>query len=83
MSYPLHQSRYNSVKKESQKNFCCDCGKEILKTSKRCSQCEAKQRSVPLKDMPVTREELKNLIRNESFVQIGKRFNVTDNAIRK
>lgn len=83
LSYPLHQSRYSSVKKENQKNFCCDCGKEILKTSKRCYQCEAKQRSIPLKNMPITREELKNLIRNESFVQIGERFNVTDNAIRK
>ena len=33
--------------------------------------------------MPVTREELKGLIRNKPFTQIGKQFNVTDNAIRK
>ena len=33
--------------------------------------------------MPVTREELKNLIRTESFVKIGEKFAVTDNAIRK
>lgn len=29
------------------------------------------------------REELKQLIRNQSFLAIGKQFNVSDNAIRK
>lgn len=35
------------------------------------------------KEKPVSRLELKNLIRTTSFVQIGKQFNVTDNTIRK
>lgn len=30
-----------------------------------------------------SREELKKLIRNESFLKIGKRYNVSDNAVRK
>ena len=30
-----------------------------------------------------SREELKNLIRTTSFVQIGKKFGISDNAIRK
>ena len=33
--------------------------------------------------MLVTREELKELIRTKPFTQIGKQFNVSDNAIRK
>ena len=33
--------------------------------------------------MPVTREELKQLIRKKPFVQIGLQFKVSDNAIRK
>ena len=33
--------------------------------------------------MPVTREELKELIRTKPFTQIGKQFQVSDNAIRK
>lgn len=33
--------------------------------------------------MPVSREELKNLIRTKPFTQIGAMFSVTDNAIRK
>lgn len=29
------------------------------------------------------REELKSLIRTESFLSIGKKFNVSDNAVRR
>ena len=31
----------------------------------------------------VSREELKELIRHNSFVELGRRFNVSDNAVRK
>ena len=30
---------------------------------------------------PITREELKTLIRENTFVDIGKQFNVSDNAL--
>lgn len=33
--------------------------------------------------MPITREELKKKIRTQSFLSIGKEFNISDNAIRK
>lgn len=33
--------------------------------------------------MLVTREELKHLIRTTSFVKIGERYGVSDNAVRK
>jgi len=33
--------------------------------------------------MPVTREELKQLIRTTPFIKIGQQFGVSDNAIRK
>ena len=45
--------------------------------------CENKRRIVPVEKMAVTREELKELIRSQSFVNIGKKFGVSDNAIRK
>jgi uncharacterized protein YjcR len=32
---------------------------------------------------PVTREELKQLIRTTPFTKIGEKYNVSDNAIRK
>ncbi len=67
----------------AKKYYCIDCGKEISKLSIRCISCDAKHKIVPLADMPVTREELKSLIRTKPFTQIGTQFNVTDNAVRK
>lgn len=66
------------------KYYCLDCGKEVSReTTKYCMNCAAKKRIIPVEELPVTREELKSLIRNTSFTQIGKIYNVSDNAIRK
>ena len=73
-----------NVAKSSKKYYCVDCGKEVSKsTTIRCQNCESKHRVIPLEDMPISREELKNLIRNKPFTQIGVMFSVSDNAIRK
>ena len=64
----------------SRKNHCVDCGIEIQTTSKRCRTCENLHRKT---DKPISREELKNLIRTLPFTKIGKRFGISDNAIRK
>ena len=73
-NYPL---RDNS----RQIKYCLDCGVE-LKSSKtiRCMNCTKK--SIRVVERP-SREELKSLIRDKSFVEIGKRYNVSDNTIRK
>lgn len=74
-TYPLRQ-----VKTKREIKHCMDCGKEILYTSKRCIDCDHLHKQ--LHQRP-SREELKYLIRNNSFLQIGKIYNVTDNTIRK
>lgn len=75
-----------TVKKRAAK-YCVDCGKKITGKSTRCEECYHKNTKgvfkVPLEEMPVSREELKQLIRTTPFVKIGQQFNVTDNAIRK
>lgn len=67
----------------AKKFYCTECGKEISKGSTKCMTCESKSRTIPLEQMLVSREELKHLIRNKSFSQIGRDFNVSDNAVRK
>ena len=63
--------------------YCVDCGKEISSGSTRCLECYQKSRVIPQEQMLVSREELKDLIRSMPFTQIGKRFGVSDNAVRK
>lgn len=62
--------------------FCSECGKEITRYSDTglCSDCVSK---LSRKCEHPSREELKALIRNTSFVQIGKMYGVSDNAVRK
>lgn len=75
-TYPLRKTRNNN-----KENFCVDCGKKISRGSKRCIPCENLFRTNF--DLPVSRDQLKKLIRTMPFTGIGKQFQVSDNAIRK
>lgn len=76
ISYPIRQ-QIDNTKKE---HYCVDCGKEIGQKGVRCPVCASK--ALRKVERP-TREELKQLIRNNSFSALGRQFNVSDNAIRK
>lgn len=73
ISYPIRGKNYKKAKK------CLLCGAEIQDVSTYCQNCYSKLRSEHIPN----REELKNLIREKPFTQIGKQFNVSDNTIRK
>ena len=72
--------RVKSISKIEKKYYCIDCGKEICQGSTRCVECFNKHRRVI--DRP-SREELKEQIRYQSFVSLGKKYNVSDKAITK
>ena len=63
-------------------NYCIDCGKEISINAIRCQSCSSKRQERKVENRP-SKEELKKLIRIKPFTQIGKDYNVSDNAIRK
>lgn len=68
------------IQLEEKENFCIGCGVKIGMTAHRCVSCLGLyHRKV---DRP-SREELKDLIKNQSFLSLGKQFGVSDNAIRK
>lgn len=67
--------------KTNQIYLCPNCGKEISHKAKYCLECShLLQRKVPIRP---ERNELKNLIRNNTFVEVGRKYNVADNTIRK
>ena len=63
------------------KYFCQYCGEEVSKRQNTCVTCANQQKRI-IADRP-SREELKMLIRTLPFTQIGKKYNISDNAIRK
>ena len=71
---------YNYTEEKVSKNYCIDCGCEIAHTSERCVSCFNKLKKVI--ERP-TREELKKMLRTKTFLQIGKDYGVSDNAVRK
>ena len=91
MIYYINRGSYHSLPNEvyplrtvknlnKQYHYCLDCGIELKTNSLRCIKCsQIYQRK---KQRP-NRNELKKLIRNTSFVELGKQYNVSDNAIRK
>lgn len=76
--YPIRKKEPRHI------NHCIDCGKEILPRHERCLECEnQRRRDNSIVNDKISREELKQLIRTKSFCEIGRQYNVSDNAIRK
>lgn len=85
--YPLHYSQFDANKPDNLKKMhdfktsnCIDCGVAISRGAQRCKKCQAKQQ---ITIVPVTRENLKTLIRTLPFTQIAEQFHVSDRTIAK
>ena len=81
------QAYKNNPKKNNIKmkkiNYCVDCHRAIDRKAVRCKSCAGKEKEKEKIKKHPNRELLKQLIRTKSFVQIGRKFGVTDNTIRK
>lgn len=75
-SFPKTNREYSLI----EKNLCIDCHKEIDSKAVRCVECSNLFKQTTPRP---SREELKVLIRTLPFTEIGKKYGVTDNSIRK
>lgn len=70
--------------KYNKTNICVDCGKIITSTAIRCKECNNKHKiAVHLENLPIAREELKQMIREKSFEEVGRKFSITGNGIKR
>lgn len=79
----LETTGYKKIRvknKDERKNFCSNCGREISPKATLCVKCLGELNRVCKHP---DRQELKDMIRTMSFVDIGKKYGVSDNAIRK
>lgn len=79
------QTENHSGKNSGRKlqNYCKDCGKEIGSKSTYCTKCAAKRKNKPKVENKPSKEELLEMIKTTSFVEIGKKYGVSDKAITK
>lgn len=73
---------YQAIRAESRFDVCRICGTKKRKNSSTCSaECSAIKRR-KIKERP-TKEQLLEELKTTSYVQLGKKYGVSDNAIRK
>ena len=79
------QDTYHLKKKKEHllKQICPICGGHKYEKSKICNSCQSKKNYIPESEMKVSREELKSLIKTLPFTTIAKKYDVSDNTIRK
>lgn len=74
----------NNIKKQINTNLCIDCKTKISNKSNRCNNCENKKRFLTGKGKrPPYDQLLKDKEELKSNVQIAKKYNVSDVAVRK
>lgn len=78
--YTKKHFKLKREREEKKKNFCVDCGCVIYEESTRCIECN----SIFLRktDRP-TKETLTKELKETSFTAVGRKYGVTDNAVRK
>lgn len=82
---PNCHSQTDNWGSKKEKKYCPDCGKEIDRKSSHCRSCAAKHRAAndEKKSKRPSKEILLEEIKVNSFVELGKKYGVTESAIRK
>lgn len=76
----LRREPKSSTCREQPKTKTCECGTLILSSSLQCRECSYSTRKTIRPPYNQLLEDFENL---KSFVQVGKKYGVSDNAVRK
>lgn len=83
--YWKHNADYPLQKRKEAKIYCCQkCGKEISRGSTLCILCHNRLKNANKTNIPNKDILLNDLYDNNgNFTQVGNKYNVSDNAVRK
>lgn len=76
-------SSHPNQKRGCGKNVCLDCGVECSRQSLRCKSCAASESQNGKRKRPSKEQLLKDKEELRFFTRIGKKYSVSDNAVRK
>lgn len=79
----MNTYRGRNIKIAHELNHCVMCKKNISSGNIYCQNCFNKINGINNRHFNIDRKELKLLIRTMSFTNIGKKYGVSDNSIRK
>ena len=72
-----------AIKQPKEQKLCIDCQKPIDIKSIRCKSCAGVIRNQLICKRPPKEQLLKDLVELKYWVQVGKKYGVSDNAVRK
>jgi len=79
--YRLMVKNNLSLIQKNKENFCIDCKQKIDMQAKRCTKCNSLNKR-KVKDRP-SQEQLLKEIEETNYCAVGRKYGVSDNAIRK
>lgn len=82
-NYRLENIDYTKYIKFKKETYCVECGKIVNTKSVRCKKCSDILNGSKRRKFEITRDELEKLIKEKKLTEIGKMFNVSDNAVKK
>lgn len=68
---------------KKKKKTCVDCDTSIYKTSTRCNKCAHKHKWLLNINNRPSLEQLKKDLLNSTYVSVGKKYNVSNNTVKK
>jgi hypothetical protein len=78
----IHAKIFDETRVKYDYRFCPKCNENIIRSAEMCVACRNRERSVTKIDWP-NPEKVLAMVKENSFVFVGRELGVSDNAVRK